>query len=318
MMTIHEFTEEIKAKLNQYLPEELSHIECTTRMVTKNNNTMQVGIELKDPNKDLAPIIYMEDYYQEYRSGREMESIVPQVAELYQTLGPEDQFLEERDPQEYHSVKDRITVRLVNAKANLQDLAMVPHRKIEDLAMIYQVALSDIHDQGHASIKVTNALMELWGVDEATLHEAAMENTKELFPPSFSGMSSILQEMIPEGAFSDAGSFITAEEDIMYVLSNAGKINGAAMILYPEVLDGVSKALQEDYYILPSSIHEVIIVPKSKAMSPKELGEMVREINRTEVSKDEILSDRIYEYDKEAKTFHQVKESMERSKGMER
>ena len=74
----------------------------------------------------------------------------------------------------------------------------------------------------------------------------------------------------------------------------------------------------EGYYLLPSSIHEMIIVPKDGNISPKELGEMVRNVNETEVAREEVLSDRIYEFDKEKRQLCQVPESIEKEKEMER
>lgn len=312
MMTIPEFTEEMKGQLKQYLPEELKNIECVTKVVTKNNNTVMIGIEMQIPDHNVAPVIYMEDFYQAYRDGTEMETLASQVAELYQTMKPEDKILDELASGDYQQLKDKITLRLVNAKANLPDLAVVPHRKVEDLAVIYQISLFNVREQGEASVKITNTIMNHWGVDEPTLNELAMKNTKELLPPEFCSMEEIMRELLQ----SDAS--VEEQETGMYVLTNKNKIYGAGLILYPEVLDMVSETLKKEFYILPSSVHEVIIVPKKRDMEPKELGQMVREINHTVVDRDEILSDRIYEYDKEAKAFHQVKESIERSKGLER
>ena len=106
--------------------------------------------------------------------------------------------------------------------------------------------------------------------------------------------------------------------EMMYVMSNKEKTYGAAVLSCPGVMEKVSRLFPEGFYILPSSVHEVLIVPKEQGISPKDLGQMVREVNRAEVAREEVLSDRVYEYDKEAQKIRQVPESIERARGMER
>ena len=91
------------------------------------------------------------------------------------------------------------------------------------------------------------------------------------------------------------------KQDVMYVLTNSLRNYGAACLFYPHVLEMVGEMLKEDYYVLPSSVHEVIIVPESKALDADEMSEMVVEINETQVEPEEVLSDHAYFYQRDSK-----------------
>ena len=88
----------------------------------------------------------------------------------------------------------------------------------------------------------------------------------------------------------------TSERDGMYILSNTLRSYGAACIAYPHILEMIGEILQRDYYVLPSSVHEVVIVPYSSGLDIRELDEMVREINVTQVAEEEVLSSHAYLY----------------------
>ena len=224
----------------------------------------------------------------------------------------------------YDSVKKQITMRLVNERVGREFFKEVPQRKIEDLAIMYQVIPPETGKEELGTFIITNTIMGNWGVNEQELHEVAMKNTKEVSKPVFSSMESIIDTLMEDkesvNLLQEQSEF-TPPEDMkkeMFVLTNERKSFGATMMLYPEVLSEISEIMQGEYYILPSSIHELIIVSKDAKFSPKELGKMVREINRSQVEPKERLSDRVYEYNKETKNVQQVMESIERHRRDER
>ena len=105
-----------------------------------------------------------------------------------------------------------------------------------------------------------------------------------------------------------------------YILSNKSGVFGAVYLASPEVMEKISGLFPEGFYLLPSSVHEILVMPKDgngpgQEKTPFELGEMVREVNRTCVERDEILSDRIYEYDRENGEIRQVPESIKKERG---
>ena len=127
-----------------------------------------------------------------------------------------------------------------------------------------------------------------------TLHQTAFSNIKTLLPAELKTMNVVIHELLEE-------PFDESEEDCMYVLTNPIRTFGAACILYEGVLEDIGNQLNENFYILPSSIHEVIIVPESKSPNRVELEEMIHEINETQVAVEEVLSDKAYYYSRKEK-----------------
>ena len=149
-----------------------------------------------------------------------------------------------------------------------------------------------------------------------------MENAVKNSPPVLMSMDDVLMEL--SGLPFETKNLLQMEEgeeipkEGMYVLSNQTKLNGASVLAYPNLQEQLESVFPQGCYLLPSSLHEMIVVPKEMTVSPKELGEMVREVNKTEVARDEILSDRVYEFDKEKRRLRQMPESIEKAKEMER
>ena len=202
-------------------------------------------------------------------------------------------------------------------------LAQMPHRKMADLSLFYSVVFPDQGDDMRASMKIKNGHMAYWSVSEQDLYTQAISNiesreTNTLFP-----MDSVLAAMLTGRENGQNLLKATPGENMqslpggMYVLTNEQKTYGASLLAVPGIMEKVSQLLPEGYYILPSSIHETIILPKPCGVPAKELGEMVRDINRTQVNREERLSDCVYEYDKEKHAIRQVPESVRR-RGMER
>lgn len=323
MLSIQEFAQKVGMGLKEYLPEEYQNVHCEMRAVTKNNSTIRTGIEIRESNNPVGVIMYLEDSYEDYQNGRTLEDISPRVAQDYVNAINQKEVLGKMDLMDFDLSKDYITAKLINKAANRRELAKMPHKVIEDLAIIYQVLLPPNHiSNSQGTIKITHNIMEGWDVTPETLHNLALVNTKRICSPVFQGMDNLLKsEMGVEkngNLFEDKEAFLQKPKDMMYVLTNDNKMDGAINILYPEILSCIEEVIPEGFYILPSSIHESLIVPKSERMMPKELGEMVREVNATQVDREETLSDRIYEYDKDSKGFHQVAESMKKREDMER
>ena len=108
--------------------------------------------------------------------------------------------------------------------------------------------------------------------------------------------------------------FTEYKDEVLFVLTNESRHHGTAALVCPEVMNKVHELMPEGFYILPSSIHETIIVSKDCEISPKHLGQMVREINHEMVDREDVLSDRVYEYDKDLGKIRQVPESIQKSR----
>jgi hypothetical protein len=139
-----------------------------------------------------------------------------------------------------------------------------------------------------------------------------MANAKTYEPATLVDMSSAL--FAPERVnLLDRGEPLVPEEvGGMYVLTNASGSLGAAALFYPDVKEKAAELLGGDYYILPSSVHEVILVPDSADIKAADLCDMVKQANRTVVDEKDILSDNVYHYSKDDRKLNKVSPDRER------
>lgn len=323
MVAVKMFAEGVTKQIKDYLPPEYQDIECTVTEQQKNNGTWLTGICFHIPGENISPLVYMEPFYDEIRQGKPINEVMEKIAEqAVNSRGIQNEMAEIR-MDDYASVKDHLNMILVNTKANRRVLSRMPHREMEDLSAIVRVEIPMPEGKGTGSVKVTNDLMEYWGVDEEQLFNTALKNMEKNASPMLMDIENVMEEILSgtsenHNLLASPGEINRSPFETMYVLSNASRINGAAMLLSPDVMKRIGEIFPEGVYILPSSIHEVLIVPKNGKAEPAELGKMVREVNRAEVAKEEVLSDRIYEYDKERGKICQVPESIEKKKVMER
>lgn len=308
------FADQIAAGIAQYLPDD-GQVECKVVETTKNNNVSRVGLSFCREGTNISPVIYVEPYREAAADGRPMSEIMKEIAETISGSMERTPLLTAMDFGNYEAVKEYLSVTLVNREDNRQMLSQMPNRQIEDLALILEMKFP--MQAGMGSVKVDHALAERWGVDPDTLFSQAEKNAMEKEPPCLQRLEETMLSMA-----LDSGAPVNllkadypAPEEMpsqLYVLSNASKEKGAAVLSYPGVMEKTDRLFPEGFYILPSSVHELLIVPKSPEMEPKELGEMVGAINQSEVAKEDQLSDRVYTYDREAGKVRQVPESVKK------
>ena len=264
---------------------------------TKNNGKEKQGIMVETKGVNVSPAIYLEEYYEYYRRGESLEEIVDEVVEFYESIR-RDVSWDSRSILSYEGVRDRIVFRLVNTEKNREFLDTVPHRDMYDLSAVFYVLL-EMSSEGTTTMTVKNSHMEQWETDVSTLWSDALDNSKRILPAEFFTMRyalSVLANDIPEKAEGAENLFAEKrrKKDRMYVLSNRLRSYGAACAAYPYVLKMIGQILKKDYYILPSSVHEVVIVPYSDEFDLCELDEMVKEINDTQLDEEDVLSDHAY------------------------
>ena len=198
---------------------------------------------------------------------------------------------------DYSQMKDKLSMEVVSAEKNAEMLGTIPHEEMEDMAVVYRLILGE-NESGRGTVLVTNNLMEQFGITQEQLHADAMENAPEIRPSENRGMSEVMNEIAPGMAPE-----IAPEDEQMFVASVPDKINGAGVIAYPNFMEDAAQKLGGDFYVLPSSIHEVLLVRDNGQMTAKELEQMVKEVNSTQVSPDEQLTDHAYHYDAKAHVF---------------
>lgn len=284
-MDYKEFVETVEKNVRENME---TNIRVSIRSVKKNNGTERCGLLIEDDSTNIAPTIYLEEYYQQFLGGKGIDKIAKEVVRLYEELKV-DRPWDEQKLGEYDKIKEKVIYRLIGREANEELLRDIPYVPYLDLAIIFCVLL-DAGDYGMATMMIRNRHLKLWHVTKEDVYHQARFNTWHELPGEFLTMSDLIAEL--------TGIQEKYPEERMYVLTNRIRNYGASVILYPDRLAGISLCLKENFYVVPSSVHEMIIVPESVAPGRRMLTEMLREVNETQVPDEEILSDHVYYYDR--------------------
>ncbi len=302
-----QFCEEVRNRVVSQLGESY---EATLRSVVKNNRTEHKSIVIREGEDEIMPSIYLETFYDEYKKGMGMEEIVETVLKVYR---------ENRNPWpegidlSFEGLKEKIGFRVVNYEKNLDMLDEVPHLRIDDWAVCFECVITRECGQVGA-FRVDYVIATRWRIGLKGLTELALQNTFRMFPSKLEPIEEVLAGMLISRLEEDRS--LTREEKEqktkeiidgvlarrdesglpMYVLSNAMNHFGAGAILNLPFMDGVREKLKEDFFILPSSVHELILIPVSCAPDEEKLLQMVHEVNEREVPEEEYLSEGVYRY----------------------
>lgn len=286
-MDYQQFVAVIKEKVAQSLGDGMS-LEIRTTL--KNNGRERIGLTISQGKTNISPTIYLEEYYQQFEKGNSPEDIVESILDVYHEVNFEHTW-QIHSIKNFAEIQSKIVYKVISAGKNEEFLKAVPVIYYLDLAIVFYI-LFEVDDSGTATIPITNELMELWGTKARELYEIAKKNSPLLLPATLKPMRVVIEELLGNECES-----CILDDDIMFVLTNQLRNFGAACILYGDILEQINGQLDENYYILPSSIHEVIIIPESQSPGKEQLLEMVAEINETQVDPEEVLSNQVYYYD---------------------
>jgi hypothetical protein len=259
--------------------------EATPKDVVKNNGVVCHGVAVKSGN--VATVVYVDEMY---RAGRlSPREAAEEIRKIYDNSRLEDDVAKsfaDKSFADWSATKEDVTFRVVNAQRNADLLREVPHRMLtESLAIIYVVHVPTC--SGY--VKIKNDHMKYWGVRETDLYEAALQYKQEyeimdVLALTMIGMKKIVspEDMKPEG---------------MYALSTPSQKYGASVLARESVLKNIAEKAGTNLTLIPSSIHEVIVLPiEADSERIKELTAFIREVNSTTVSEEDYLGDRPFVY----------------------
>ena len=230
-------------------------------------------------------------YYHRYLEGVCLEEICEDILHTYQAHAPEENF-DTSYFTDFSRASKHIVMRLVSFEKNQELLKEVPFFRYQDLAVIFYCLLH-ASAENQANILIHNHHLNLWKTDKETLYRLAKKNTPQLLPPQLTPMSSLLKEMqlVAETPLPEAAP-------PLYVLTNTYRTNGATVLLYDDILKELSDLFEKDLIILPSSIHEVLILAtdENDRQNLDHYTAMVKEVNASQLQDEEILSDHAYYY----------------------
>lgn len=317
MMNRKDFYEYIKNNVLDYLPSAFEKADVELREVVKNNDQYLMALDIQKEGESICPTIYLNQLYDQYRQGKDLDTCVGDVADLRIEYDVPGEIPDIHNLSDYEWAKSKLQIRICDPELNEERLKNLVYTIHGDYAATYHVNLSD-PEGNSASIGVTQDVLERWGVTKEQLHEDALAAEK-LRETLLCNMADLMDEIML--GKEPVNMLTAAEYDVpgilempMFCLTNDERKHGAALILQDDLLEKIGSIIRSDYYILPSSQHEVILLPANHTMQLSEMTSMVREINETQVEPEDRLSDKIQYYSREDHVLENAEKREKRQK----
>ena len=295
------FLTELKERVETFFEGKVTGEVCTS---LKNNGVVVTGLLLKGENERVAPNFYLENQYVEWMRGiHTLEEISSRVCDFYQEELEKSRPLLHEIKFEWENFRHNIYMRLINKERNAEQLELIPYKDFMDLAIVYYYSVN-LDNDVQGTLIISKEHLELLGISEEELYQAADSNYQRYQPAKIRCMQEVLYELSRK-----VGVEMCKSEECyphMFVLTNTKGMFGAVSMTFDVELECFAKRIGKGFYILPSSVHEVILVPENEEFSIEYFANMVKEINENQMDPTEVLSDSIYFYDKETLTLRKV------------
>lgn len=288
---------ENQRKYSEYVEEVREAVEretgnrVTVQKVNKNNGLVLDGLTILAEGVNVSPTIYLNGFFEEYLSDGAV-AVAKRILAIYEANKPKES-VDISFFMDIEKVRPKIKMKLINYEKNKELLEHVPYVRFLDLAIVFMVVLKSNCDNGFASILIYNHHLDFWSMDAENLYNLAMENTADDF--EIIPMRSVIEAIMDE---ESAGIIMNNGEIEMSILTNYSRLQGAAGMLHKEIIKQYMKETKADkVWIIPSSIHETLLIPCDLMPDMEYVKGMVKEVNATQVQPEEILSDNVYVYD---------------------
>ena len=285
-MNYQQFVTEVTEKVKNLLDDSL-RVEVVSTL--KNNGAQRIGLSITDSTINISPTIYLEEFYHYHNCMMSLDYIAQEIISLYDEIRF-DHDVDLDHIQNFSLAKHAIGYKLINASLNQEFLEKIPHKRYFEFAIVF-ILFVEPQEYNHGTIVITNDLIKYWKTSIEEIYEIAYQNMPAIFPVSLVPMHDMVCELL------DDNDTDFLEDSPLYILTNKYRVLGASVLLYNNTLSYVAQKLKENFYILRSSIHELIIVPESRSPQIEELNKMVKEVNETQILPEEILGERAYYYD---------------------
>lgn len=300
MLSYKDFEEAVVDLIRSYLPLDSVGADISIKEVTRNNDRKVPTLHIQKEDAQVIPNIYLEDYYKMYQKKDNLDEILKSIADTYERNHQLSDKVLPFDPKEFESVKDRLYVAVMNEAMNKDYLNNIIHKSIPgtDLTAVVRVLC---RKEEHSSFAVSERMTATWGVSSDELYKIALRNSERILPAKLQDMMDIVRELsmgrLGGAKDSDESLGLQLNPNQQYVLTNEDGLNGASALLYEGVLKKIAEETGSNLIILPSSLHEVILMKETGEESVNELQNMVMTVNRSQVSPEDVLSDEVYYYD---------------------
>ncbi|MGI6736002.1 MAG: DUF5688 family protein [Anaerovoracaceae bacterium] len=296
-----DFMEMAKQEILRQLPEDVrAGLSLKEVEVVKINDQKNHGFCFQKEDSKVSPTLYLDQAYELFCKGASLECLMGDVTRAYLESSGREVDASEPDLS-FENVRDSLRLRLVETKRNREYLKDKPYLDVGNgLALICDIRVQKNENVNWCTV-VNNGVMEANGYDKHELFQAAIRSAVKLDPPEMMDLQDVIFGE-KDGKDLLSGTDVPIKDEVgvnesIYHVSSKSKQFGAAAFFYPGVKEQAAEVLGEGYTVLPSSLHEVLLVPDSSQIPARDIQNMVKEINRIQVEPKDVLSDNIYHFD---------------------
>ena len=272
-----------------------SQFQVNVKDVGKANGMSYRGIEIADQQSGMGVTINMDQHYKMYLDGKSLDEIADLVQHQALNAFENKPDVDVSRVKDYESLCSNVMMEAVSREKNAEYLQNVPHFDMADLSIIYRVNVSGNREHGLGVVTVDNRLLDSMGISQDQFQKDILDRALNGEPPILRSLTEVMGGVFGiDASEPDGGLFLATNSEALY---------GASVIAIPGFLDQAAEKLGGNFYILPSSIHEVLLLRNDQEMNVQELEDMVQNVNEQIVSPEEQLSDRVYHYDAQEKVF---------------
>ena len=295
MMDFNEFQNQIL----QEAKDRMWGVQVEIRPVEKLQGESYTGLSIQPNDSPMAATLNLDTVYsQMVDQGKSFQEVADDLISHAADIIVDMPKIDVNDITNYDQMKNTLVVQVIPTDRNAEMLADIPHKNIEDMSLVYRMQI-DQNENGTSSVLITNAMLENYGVTVDQLHQDAMDAAVINNPATFRSMQEVLSDLMG----MPAEMMLPMDGPQMYVASVENSLNGAGVIAYPDFMNQVAEQVGGDFFVLPSSVHEVLVVPDDGSIDRHDLESMVREVNASEVLPKDQLSDNVYHYDSQDQVF---------------
>lgn len=301
-MDYEQFLEQVKADLREQFP----YMNVEIRNVEKLQGQSYTGISIAPEGSNTGATLDLRSQYEMLQDGVPMDIVMRRIENLAADAVNQIPQVEASTLSDYEQMKHTLIMQAVPVGPNRALLETIPHRTMEDIAIVYRFQLEH-RENADATVLVTNQMLQNYGITAEQLMADASISAPQRNPVSLRSLAEVLSEM--------SGGMIPPEDvgaPPLMVATVPGAVNGAGVMGYPDFFKDAAEQIGGSYFILPSSVHEILLLADDGSMSAQELSAMVSAVNSQEVMPEEQLGSEAYHYDAQAQVFEKASAYEER------
>lgn len=304
-LSFEDFKDYVTEHIKEFLPDQYTEAEIHVGEVMKKDYSYQ-GMKIIRPGDRIVPTINLDMYYSDYISSRNPDIILKHIASFMEENTIPDIIIP--DLSDYEAIKESLFIQICDRDSNMKYLTDIPYRETDGLAVTSHILFQNENGSNDqiSSTPVTKEMVKSWGITEEQLAEDARNNSAKILPAKYAPLEGILAIMSSNDEVHMPDSENLEDSISMIIVTNEAQVQGASAMFYDGLMDRLSDMAGCDLYILPSSKHEVIVLPEKMVEDYHGLEDIVYQVNSTIVDKKDWLSDHVYHYDAKDKILERA------------